>query len=113
VPVADRHSLLPETCRYVFARPFSAAAGLVPISAAVLAHSLSRGRIVGIPETDQLPAGRLCLTLAQAGRNLDRSVGAYRFRRERLRLGGMPGVHTTRNRRGTKTTANTQYAYAA
>jgi len=25
----------------------------------------------------------------------------------------MSGVHTTRNRRGTKTTANTQYAYAA
>ncbi len=45
--------------------------------------------------------------------NLEFSVGAYRFRRERLRLGGMPGVHTTRNRRGTKTTANTQYAYAA
>jgi hypothetical protein len=54
-----------------------------------------------------------CLTLARAGRNLNGSVGAYRFRRERLRLGGMPGVHTTRNRSGTKTTANTQYAYAA
>jgi hypothetical protein len=53
------------------------------------------------------------LTGSKAGLKLECSVGAYRFRRERLRLGGMPGVHTTRNRRGSKTTANTQYAYAA
>jgi hypothetical protein len=53
------------------------------------------------------------LTPPTPQRNLKESVGAYRFRRERSRLGGMPGVHTTRNRRGTKTTANTQYAYAA
>jgi len=55
----------------------------------------------------------LALTCLAPELNLEFSVGAYRFRRERLRLGGMPGVHTTRNRRGTKTTANTQYAYAA
>ena len=41
------------------------------------------------------------------------NMGAYRFRRERFRLGGMPGDHTTRNRSGPMTTANTQYAYAA
>jgi len=53
------------------------------------------------------------LTLPLAGGNLESAMGAYRFRREALRLGGMPGVHTTRNRRGSQTTANTQYAYAA
>ena len=52
------------------------------------------------------------LTPPAAWRNLE-AVGAYRFRREPLRLGGMSGVHTTRNRSGTMTTANTQYAYAA
>jgi len=52
------------------------------------------------------------LTPPSAWRNLE-GVGAYRFRREPLRLGGMSGVHTTRNRSGTMTTANTQYAYAA
>jgi hypothetical protein len=57
--------------------------------------------------------GLPALTGSTAELKLECSVGAYRFRRERLRLGGMPGVHTTRNRRGTKTTANTQYAYAA
>jgi hypothetical protein len=52
------------------------------------------------------------LTPPAAWRNLE-AVGAYRFRREPLRLGGMSGAHTTRNRNGTMTTANTQYAYAA
>jgi len=58
------------------------------------------------------PAAEPELTLPVPRRNLE-DVGAYRFRREPLRLGGMPGVQTTRNRIGTKTTANTQYAYAA
>ena len=52
------------------------------------------------------------LTPSATWRNLG-DLGAYRFRREPLRLGGMSGVHTTRDRRGTMTTANTQYAYAA
>ena len=52
------------------------------------------------------------LTPLPAWRTLE-AVGAYRFRREPLRLGGMSGAHTTRNRNGTMTTANTQYAYAA
>ena len=58
------------------------------------------------------PTATRDLTLPSAWRNL-KGLGAYRFRREPLRLGGMSGVHTTRDRRGTKTTANTQYAYAA
>ena len=71
----------------------------------------TRGKIPGRGHRGPVVAARL--TPAAAGRNLKWSVGAYRFRRERLRLEGMPGVHTTRNRSGTKTTANTQYAYAA
>ena len=62
--------------------------------------------------TESLPEFRARLTPPTAWRNLE-AVGASRFRREPLRLGGMSGVHTTRNRSGTMTTANTQYAYAA
>ena len=40
VPVADQHSLLPETCRELFRTPLAAAGGLLPINTALLTEDL-------------------------------------------------------------------------